>query len=56
LPGDIIVHVGTSEVLQFTDLQQEINRHIPGDDIEVKLHRGGQVKTLQLQLGRFPDQ
>jgi hypothetical protein len=56
LPGDIIVHVGTSEVRQFADLQQEINRHIPGDDIEVKLRRGGQVKTLQLQLGRFPEQ
>jgi hypothetical protein len=56
LPGDIIVHVGTSEVRHFDDLQREINRHIPGDDIEVKLHRGGQVKTLQLQLGRFPDQ
>jgi hypothetical protein len=56
LPGDIIFHVGTSEVRQFTDLQQEINRHIPGDDIEVKVRRGGQVKTLQLQLGRVPDQ
>lgn len=53
LPGDVIIHVGKSEIREFVDLQQEINRHIPGDQIEVKLRRGGQVKTLQLELGRF---
>ena len=53
LPGDIIIHVGKSEIRVFEDLQKEINRHIPGDQIEVKLRRGGRIETLQLELGRF---
>lgn len=54
-PGDIIVQVGDVKVNRFRDLQQEINRHIPGDDLEVKLRRGGRIKDVRLQLGKFED-
>ncbi len=55
MPGDIIVQVGDAPVRRFRDLQSEINQHVPGDDLEVKFRRGGQVKDVRLELGKFED-
>ena len=55
LPGDTIVQIGEAKVKKFDDLLKEVSRRIPGDTVEVQVRRGGQVMSLQLTLGRFPD-
>jgi len=55
MPRDIIVEAGDTEVHRFSDLKNEINRHIPGDEISLKIRRRGELKNLQLKLGRNVD-
>jgi len=56
MPRDIIIKAGDAEVHRFSDLKDEINRHIPGDEIDVEIRRRGQTKILPLKLGRNIDQ
>lgn len=53
IAGDIIVGIAGKPVKEFADLQAEIGNHMPGDQVEIEYLRGGQVKTVQLQLGRL---
>ncbi len=55
IPGDVIVEVDSAPISRFRDLQQEINKHVPGDEMEVKFRRAGQIKSVQLKLGRYGD-
>ena len=55
IPFDVIVGIGTAQVRRFKDLQMAINEHLPGDGIEVRFLRGGQLKTVVLRLRRLDD-
>ena len=54
--GDVIVGIDEVDVKQFDDLQNAINQHLPGDEVEVKYTRAGRTRTATVQLGRLKDQ
>ncbi len=51
--GDVIVRIGDSEVNEFKDLQNAINQHLPGDEVQVMYRRGDQINSVTLQLRRL---
>lgn len=55
IKGDIIIHIGNAEVTRFRDLQNEINQHLPGDEVEVKYKRGSEIETIKLRLRKFEE-
>lgn len=55
IQGDVIVKIGDSDVRRFRDLQNAINQHLPGDEIEVKFLRGAKVSSVTLHLRRLED-
>lgn len=52
IPGDVIVGVEETEVTRFKELQDAINRHLPGDEITIRYSRGGVVEETTAELGR----
>ena len=55
IKGDIVVQIGDAEIGRFKDLQEEIGRHLPGDELEVKFRRGEKIESVTLRLGRFEE-
>lgn len=55
IKGDVIVRVGDTEVKRFKDLQNVINQHPPGDEVEVKYRRGDKIESVKLHLRRFEE-
>ncbi|QDT05946.1 hypothetical protein K227x_43520 [Rubripirellula lacrimiformis] len=53
--GDIIVKVDDTEVTRFKDLQNAINRHVPGDAVKIMFRRAETVKTVSPILRKFQD-
>ena len=51
--NDVIVKVNDATIQQFSDLQTEINLHIPGDEITVEYRRGDVLQTTKLKLRRL---
>lgn len=56
IPGDVIVGVEETEVTRFKELQDAINRHLPGDEITIRYSRGGVVKETAAKLGKQEEQ
>lgn len=56
IPNDIIVGIGEQKISRFKDLQDAINRHLPGDDLEIRYSRGGVVRETTATLGRMQEQ
>jgi len=55
IKGDVIVGIGDAEVGRFKDLQNAINQHTPGDEVEVKFRRGEKTESVKLRLRRFEE-
>lgn len=55
IKGDVIVRIGDTEVNRFKDLQNAINQHPPGDEVEVKYRRGDKIESVKLHLRRFEE-
>jgi hypothetical protein len=55
IKGDIIVHIGDAEVHRFRDLQNEINQHLPGDEVGVQFRRGDKIESITLRLRKFEE-
>lgn len=55
IKGDVIVRIGDAEVTRFKDLQNAINQHLPGDEVEVKFRRGDKIESVTLRLRRFEE-
>ncbi len=55
IKGDVIVRIGDAEVKRFKDLQNAINQHLPGDEVEVKFRRGDKIESVRLRLRRFEE-
>lgn len=56
IPNDIIVGIGEQKISRFKDLQDAINQHLPGDDLEIRYSRGGVVRETTATLGRMQEQ
>jgi putative serine protease PepD len=55
-PGDRIVAVEGREVSEPGDLATAILEHKPGDRVGLKVVRGGEQRTIEVELGARPDQ
>jgi S1-C subfamily serine protease len=54
LGGDVIVAADGTRVTDLGELRDVLARHKPGDEIEIKLYRGNDEKTVTVKLGRQP--
>ena len=54
--GDVIVKFGDRTITDPTDLSTAVLEHKPGDRVEVTVERGGDQRTIEVQLGTRPDQ
>jgi S1-C subfamily serine protease len=55
-PNDIIVGIDDTDVGRFQDLQEAINRYPPGEKIELRYARGGEIRETTVELGRLEQQ
>ena len=55
-PGDRITAVDGREIKEPSDLASAVLDHKPGERIELSVMRGGQQRTIDVQLGTRPDQ
>ena len=54
LGGDVIVAVGGTRVSSTDELRDVLASHKPGRTVEVQIHRGTKIVTLEVTLGRQP--
>jgi putative serine protease PepD len=54
--GDVITEVDGDQVQDPEDVAQAIEDRKPGDDVDVKVRRGGSEQTIQVTLGQRPEQ
>ena len=54
LGGDVIVAAGGKRVTDLGELRDVLARHKPGDELEIKLYRGNDEKTVTVKLGQQP--
>jgi putative serine protease PepD len=52
--GDVVTKIDGKPVTSSAELQSAIDAHAPGDTVALTLVRGGEVRTLQVQLGTRP--
>jgi len=52
--GDVIVAADSKSVSTIGQLRDVIDRHKPGDKIELKIYRGDSAKVVTVTLGRQP--
>lgn len=55
IAGDDIVQVDDIPVAKFSDLQDAISLHLPGDVVKLKYRRGPQILETELKLGRYTE-
>jgi S1-C subfamily serine protease len=53
--GDVIVGVGKRKVTQAADLADLVSRYSAGDEIELEVLRGGDRRTVKVELGERPN-
>ena len=53
--GDVITKVDDTEVRLDGDLGRILEDYRPGDVVELEVHRGDDVRTVKVELGRRPD-
>ena len=52
---DIIVGAGEDEISDFSTLQETINKHQAGDEIEIRFLRGGKLLKAKVKLKRLEE-
>ena len=52
---DIIVGAGEDEISDFSTLQETINKHQAGDEIEIRFLRGGKLLKATVNLRRLEE-
>lgn len=50
LAGDVITGIDDTQVLRSSDLLEQVGRHRPGDEVEVRVDRRGKEMTFQIKL------
>lgn len=53
-PGDVISQVGGNQVVNSLQVQEQVDLSEIGTELEVKILRNGQAKTLKVKPGVFP--
>ncbi|MGI8729637.1 MAG: PDZ domain-containing protein, partial [Solirubrobacteraceae bacterium] len=53
--GDRIVAIGDSRIERSTDVSPAIVSRKPGDEVQIKLSRGGKERTETVTLGTRPE-
>ena len=53
-PGDVIVQVGSKEVIYFKDLQHTVGMTKPNTNLKLRLFRDGEYKNLYVKVGELP--
>ncbi|MCK9342683.1 MAG: Do family serine endopeptidase [Massilibacteroides sp.] len=48
--GDVIVGVNSDQVSSANSLQEQISKYRPGDKVTIKVNRGGETKTFEIEL------
>lgn len=51
--NDIIVKVGNYDVSSIAELRYYLYKHNPGDEVEFKIYRGKESKTIKVTLGEI---
>jgi putative serine protease PepD len=54
--GDRIVKLDSRPIDEPVDLSNEVLEHKPGDRVKLTVERGGDERTIEVQLGTRPDQ
>lgn len=52
-PGDVVVDIDGATVKKFKDLQDAIDKHVPGDEIKIRYQRGGVSLETTAKLGKL---
>jgi S1-C subfamily serine protease len=52
--GDVITKVGGKPVQHADDLSEVISHYDPGQEVQLEVHRGSEVKTIAVRLGERP--
>ena len=55
-PGDVIVKVGSKDVIYFKDLQHTVGMTKPKTNVKIKLFRDGEYSNLYVKVGELPSQ
>lgn len=55
LGGDVIVKLDGKPVRSMDTVIDEVNRHKPGESIELELRRDGKPRTVTVKLAERPD-
>jgi len=53
--GDVIVSFGGLEVITWESLSRMVARARPGNAVEVKYYRGGELKAARIKIGASPE-
>jgi len=53
-PGDVIVKVGSKDVIYFKDLQHTVGMTAPNTNLKLRLFRDGDYKNLYVKVGELP--
>ena len=53
-PGDIVVEAAGERVATGEDLRRAVSEREPGDELELRVRRGGQTTTVTVELGTRP--
>lgn len=49
--GDVITKFDGKSVKSYAELEDEKNKHKPGDTVQIEIYRDGNTKTVQVKLG-----
>ena len=49
--GDVITKFDDKKVKSFADLEDQKNKHKPGDTVSIEIYREGKTKTVKVKLG-----
>ena len=53
-PGDVIVQVGSKDVIYFKDLQHTVGMTKPNTNLRLKLFRDGDYRNIYVKVGELP--
>lgn len=48
--GDVVLEVNKVKVNSSSELQEQVSRYHPGDEVELTFRRGGQIKSVKAKL------
>lgn len=49
--GDVIVSINGARINTIVDFDEEMKKYLPGDKVDIKFKRGGNVQSLMILLG-----